>query len=65
MAGDVLYNTNAIIEHPGVAQLVARVVWDHEAAGSNPVTRTKNPLISCEIRGFFNFLDIIRNYAFL
>ena len=24
----------------GVAQLVARVVWDHEAAGSNPVTRT-------------------------
>ena len=26
---------------PGVAQLVARVVWDHQAAGSNPVTRTK------------------------
>ena len=26
---------------PGVAQLVARVVWDHDAAGSNPVTRTK------------------------
>ena len=25
---------------PGVAQLVARVVWDHQAAGSNPVTRT-------------------------
>ena len=25
---------------PGVAQLVARVVWDHDAAGSNPVTRT-------------------------
>ena len=29
---------------PGVAQLVARVVWDHQAAGSNPVTRTKTPL---------------------
>ena len=26
---------------PGVAQLVARVVWDHQAAGSNPVTRTR------------------------
>ena len=26
--------------YPGVAQLVARVIWDHEAAGSNPVTRT-------------------------
>ena len=26
--------------YPGVAQLVERVVWDHEAAGSNPVTRT-------------------------
>ncbi len=24
----------------GVAQLVARVVWDHQAAGSNPVTPT-------------------------
>lgn len=28
-------------KYPGVAQLVARVVWDHQAAGSNPVTRTK------------------------
>ena len=26
--------------HRGVAQLVARVVWDHEAAGSSPVTST-------------------------
>ena len=25
----------------GVAQLVERVVWDHQAAGSIPVTRTK------------------------
>ena len=30
---------------PGVAQLVARVVWDHQAAGSNPVTRTSGTLI--------------------
>ena len=28
--------------YPGVAQLGARVVWDHQAAGSIPVTRTKN-----------------------
>ena len=28
---------------PGVAQLVARLVRDQEAVGSNPVTRTKNP----------------------
>ena len=26
----------------GVAQLVAREVWDFDAAGSNPVTPTKN-----------------------
>ena len=26
---------------PGVAQLVARLIWDQEAAGSNPVTRIK------------------------
>ena len=35
------YNTLAF---PGVAQLVARVVWDHEAAGSIPVTRTNKGL---------------------
>ena len=29
-----------IAHYRGVAQMVARVVWDHEAAGSNPVTST-------------------------
>ena len=38
---------------PGVAQLVARVVWDHQAAGSNPVTRTKTPLKSLISEEFF------------
>ena len=28
--------------YPGVAQLVARLVRDQEAVGSNPVTRTKS-----------------------
>ena len=31
---------NRKIQYPGVVQLVARVVWDHQAAGSSPVTRT-------------------------
>ena len=26
--------------YPGVAQLVARLLWEQDAAGSNPVTRT-------------------------
>ena len=29
-----------LVAHPGVAQLVARMVRDHEAVGSNPATRT-------------------------
>ena len=31
---------NSRVAHPGVAQLVARMVRDHEAVGSNPATRT-------------------------
>ena len=31
---------NRYVVNRGVAQLVARVVWDHDAAGSNPVTPT-------------------------
>ena len=30
--------------YPGVAQLVARQLWELDAAGSNPVTRTKKGL---------------------
>ena len=41
-------------QYPGVAQLVERVVWDHEAAGSKPVTRTKNR--RAETRRFFNVI---------
>ena len=39
---DLLLQFSISYSSPGVAQLVARVVWDHQAAGSNPVTRTKS-----------------------
>lgn len=45
---------------PGVAQMVERVVWDHEAAGSKPVTRTKNPLRSSIPEVFLLFLCLLR-----
>ena len=35
------HNWEKFNKYPGVAQLGARVVWDHQAAGSIPVTRTK------------------------
>ena len=35
----MLYNIQASI-YPGIAQLVARVVWDHQVGGSSPSTRT-------------------------
>ena len=35
------YNHKALKRYPGVAQLVARLVWDQDAGGSNPSTRTR------------------------
>ena len=40
-------------KYPGVAQLVARLVWDQEAQSSNLCTRTKTPLKSMISEGFF------------
>ena len=40
--------------------LVSRLTGGQEAAGSSPVTRTKNPSISVEIEGFFLFLFTFR-----
>ncbi len=34
-----------MINYRGVAQLVARAVWDREVAGSNPVSPTKNNIM--------------------
>ena len=36
---------NSYVAHPGVAQLVARMVRDHEAVGSNPATRTMQSVL--------------------
>ena len=38
--------------YPGIAQLVARLVRDQEAVGSNPATRTKNPPKSLILEDF-------------
>ena len=38
------------VKYRGVAQLVARVVWDHEVAGSIPVASTKKWLFFNKIR---------------
>ena len=45
--------------YPGVAQLVARVVWDHQAAGSNPVTRTRYCIKTAISGGFYAFIVMI------
>ena len=34
-----------LLIYPGVAQLVARMVRDHEAVGSNPATRTMRSVL--------------------
>ena len=44
---------NKISSFRGVAQLVARVVWDHQAAGSNPVTPTTSPQAAYRLRRLF------------
>ena len=46
------------IKNPGVAQLVGRLLWEQDAAGSNPVTRTKRPKIRS--MGFRSF-DLLQD----
>ena len=43
--------------YPGVAQLVARLLWEQDAAGSNPVTRT-NFLGKAAFLGGFSALKV-------
>ena len=47
--------TNLIIKFRGVAQLVARLLWEQDAAGSSPVTPTKKAKKSYLV-GFLRFL---------
>ena len=42
-------------EYRGVAQLVARLLWEQDVAGSNPVTSTRIPLRSRISEEFFIF----------
>ena len=48
----------AAIEYPGIAQLVARLIWVQEAERSNRSTRTKIPLKSMISEGFSYSLSI-------
>ena len=47
-----------LILFPGMAQLVARLTGGQEAAGSSPVTRTKNPNETFVSLGFFFWLAV-------
>ena len=38
--------------------MVERVVWDHEAAGSRPVTRTMKPWVFLKNLRFFVFFEV-------
>ena len=46
------------IKYPGIAQLVARLIWVQEAERSNRSTRTKIPLKSTISEGFSYSLSI-------
>ena len=67
----VVHTTGLLLQNkisyssPGVAQLVARVVWDHQAAGSNPVTRTKTPLKPLVSGEFFLILCLFRGRIYV
>ena len=51
--------------HRGVAQLVARLVWDQDAAGSSPVTSTKNrPFLRLKSLENGHFFNILHNFWF-
>ena len=53
---------NSCVAHPGVAQLVARMVRDHEAVGSNPATRTmQSVLIGSEYSVMDTLLFYVKN----
>ena len=48
--------------YPGVAQMVARLLWEQDAAGSNPVTRTKQEVTRLIGKSGRLLLFLYRNY---
>ena len=48
-----------ILKYRGVAQVVARLLWEQDAAGSSPVTSTTFPLKPNGFRGFFILFSIV------
>ena len=55
---------NTPTKYPGVAQLVACLTGGQEAAGSSPVTRTKEkPLIDLQKRSIKRFLCILSSFT--
>ena len=54
-----LYGIMQKIEYPGVAQLVARLLWEQDAAGSNPVTRTTFLRKTACLGGFSSFFVLV------
>ena len=47
------------IMHPGIAKLVSRLVWEHEARGSSPRTPAKITLKNRLFRRFFCVISSI------
>ena len=57
----MMYNERRQLKNPGIAQLVARVVWDHQVGGSSPSTRTilKLELIRVRINSDFLHYQLV------
>ena len=50
---------HSTVLYPGVAQLVARLLWEQDAAGSNPVTRTTFLRKAACLGGFSSFFVLL------
>ena len=48
-----------LIQYPGVAQLVGRLVWDQDAASSSLATRTKSPESASAESGLFCLHEVV------
>ena len=61
----IIYKRLAKIQfYRGVAQLVARVVWDHEVAGSIPVASTTKMKFCRKLQKDENYIKSVENTLF-